>query len=128
LISNHGAALIYLAARPSATIREVAGALGMSHRRTAGIVRELVDAGMLHVEKHGTRNHYQVNLTSPFPHPFLAALPVGVMLRPVVEAIVSDAPCAPEVAAQPPAALRTPEQPLHELAPATQPRRGTSRS
>ena len=84
---NHGAALIYLASRPSATIRETATALGMSHRRTAGIVRELVDAGMLRIEKRGMRNYYHPNFAARFPHPFLAHLPVGLMLGPVVEAL-----------------------------------------
>jgi hypothetical protein len=127
LISNHGAALIYLAAQPSATIREAAEALGMSHRRTAGIVRELVDAGMLQIEKRGNHNHYQVNLTSPFPHPFLAALPVGLMLRPVVEALSSDAHHALEIDVQPTPALQTLEL-LREPATAALPRGGARSS
>lgn len=92
LVSNHGAALIYLAARPTATIREVSVALGVSHRRTAGIVRELADAGMLVIQKHGSRNHYVVDCSSLFPHPFLSHLPVGLMLKPVVEALASAQP------------------------------------
>jgi hypothetical protein len=92
LVSNHGAALIYLATRPTATIREVSVALGVSYRRTAGIVRELADAGMLAIEKRGARNSYHVNASSHFPHPFLAHLPVGLMLNPVVEALRSVQP------------------------------------
>jgi len=92
LVSNHGAALIYLAARPTATIREASVGLGVSHRRTAGIVRELVDAGMLSIEKRGSRNYYFVNGTAPFPHPFLSHLPVRLMLNPVVEALTSAQP------------------------------------
>jgi len=92
LVSNHGATLIYLAARPTATIREASVALDVSQRRTAGIVRELVDAGMLVIEKRGSRNSYVVNCTSPFPHPFLSHLPVGLMINPVVEALTSSQP------------------------------------
>ena len=88
LVSNHGAALIYFAAYPSSTIREASAALGMSQRRTAGIVRELADAGMLAIDKQGNRNRYRVNFSSYFPHPFLSHLAVGLMLVPVVEALV----------------------------------------
>ncbi|MGI8549966.1 MAG: hypothetical protein ACR2PL_04080, partial [Dehalococcoidia bacterium] len=54
-----------------------------------GIIRELVDADMLRIEKQGTHNHYHVNCTAPFPHPFLAHLPVSLMLAPVVAALTT---------------------------------------
>ena len=77
LIATHGVVLFHIAARPNATMRQMAAALSVTERRIAQVVRDLVAAGLIDVRKEGRRNVYAVNLNARFRHPTLSHVPVG---------------------------------------------------
>ena len=68
LITHHGAALIYVAEHPDATIREVSDAIGVQERAGARILRQLRDAGYLTAQRVGRRNTYELDISLPLRH------------------------------------------------------------
>ena len=77
LLTSHGLVLLYIATNPSATIRQIAATLEITERRVADIVKDLSDTGFLEVTRMGRRNHYDLNPTSRFRHPFVSDVPFG---------------------------------------------------
>ena len=96
IFSSHGRALFHLAAHPDATLRATGAALGLTERRVAGIVKDLVAAGVLRVERRGRRNRYALDPAKRVEHPPLAPIP----LTRLVAAVVPDA-AAPDGAGGP---------------------------
>lgn len=72
MLTNHGAALIYLHAHPDARVRDVADALHITERATARILADLKASGHLHVTHASRRNRYEVRGSLPL-HPGEAA-------------------------------------------------------
>jgi DNA-binding transcriptional ArsR family regulator len=68
LLTNHGAALLYVAEHPDATIRAVADAIGVQERAAARILSQLREAGYLTAQRVGRRNVYQLHLSVPLRH------------------------------------------------------------
>ena len=68
MLTNHGAALLYLHAHPDARVRDVADALHITERATARILADLKASGHLQVTHASRRNHYLVTGTLPL-HP-----------------------------------------------------------
>ncbi|MDP9473255.1 MAG: winged helix-turn-helix domain-containing protein [Chloroflexota bacterium] len=85
VFSNHGMVLFYVAANPSATLRVISDALGITERQVARIVKDLAEAGMIAVERRGARNAYTVNPEAHLRHPTLAHVPLG----PIMAALLS---------------------------------------
>ncbi len=85
VFSNHGMVLFYVAANPSATLRAISDALGITERQVARIVKDLAEAGMISVERHGPRNAYTINSAAHLRHPTLAHVPLG----PIISALLS---------------------------------------
>jgi predicted transcriptional regulator len=77
LLSNHGHVLVCLALDPDARMREVAVRVGITERAVQLIVRDLVDAGMVVVDKVGRRNRYTLAEEQPFRHPLEAHVRIG---------------------------------------------------
>lgn len=77
VFSSHGMVLFYVAANPDATLRATAMALGVTERRVAGIIRDLANEGMVHIERRGRRNHYILNPEARLRHPTLSHIPLG---------------------------------------------------
>jgi hypothetical protein len=84
LLSSHGAVFFYLAARPDSTLRAMSDALGLTERRIARIVKDLIDAGMIEARRQGRRNFYTVNPEAHFRHGWFAHIPVRQMISTVV--------------------------------------------
>jgi hypothetical protein len=72
LMTSHGLVLLYVAANPDATIREIAESLELTDRRVNDIVRDLSAAGLVAVHRDGRRNHYALSESASFRHPFVS--------------------------------------------------------
>ncbi len=83
VLSSHGMVLLHLAANPNLTQRELAYALGITENWVGTIVRDLEEAGMVHVERSGRHNSYRVNPDAHLRHPTLSHIP----LRRLIEAV-----------------------------------------
>ncbi len=68
LLTNHGAALLYVAEHPNATVRQVGDGVGITERAAARILRDLRVAGYLETTRIGRRNSYEINPTKPMRH------------------------------------------------------------
>ena len=77
LLSNHGHVLVCLALDPGRPDAEVAARVGITERAVQLIVRDLVDAGMVVVDKVGRRNRYTPTEEQPFRHPLEAHVRIG---------------------------------------------------
>lgn len=78
--SNHGHVLFYLAAHPSALLREVSIAVCITERAVQRIVTELVDHGALVRERNGRGNVYTVMHNSKLRHPIEAPCTLGKLV------------------------------------------------
>ena len=79
-LTNHGQALLCIAADPGVRLREIARALGITERAAYGIVTDLVGAGYVHKARHGRRNRYTVQVDKPLPEALLRQRTVGQLL------------------------------------------------
>lgn len=68
-LTNHTHLLVVLSRDPDARIRDMADKVGITQRAVQRILGELIQAGVLKVEKRGRRNHYAVNLSHHLRHP-----------------------------------------------------------
>ena len=71
-LSNHGNVLVYIDEHPTARLREIAVAIGITERATHKLVSELVDEGYITRTRVGRRNEYEVNRDQHLRHPSLA--------------------------------------------------------
>ena len=83
LMASHGVVLFYIAANPTATMREMSEALDLTERRIARIVKDLSEAEMLRIVRCGRRNSYEVNEEASFRDPTLS----HVKLSSIVDAV-----------------------------------------
>jgi hypothetical protein len=81
LLTSHGLALLYVAAHPDATIREIAGALMLTERRVADIIQDLASEELVLVSRRGRRNRYTVNSRAHFRHPLIADVPFQGLIQ-----------------------------------------------
>ena len=79
-LSNHGNVIVYLDEHPTARLREIADAIGITERATHKLVSELVDGGYLTRTKVGRRSEYAVNCDQHLRHPSLARHTVHELL------------------------------------------------
>ena len=82
-LSNHSHVLICLERDPALRMRDVAQMVGITERAVQRIVKELMEAGVLEVEKDGRRNHYRICHDVPLRHPLESHRTVGHLLRAV---------------------------------------------
>jgi len=80
-LSNHGHVLIYLAQDPQARIRDIAKSVGITERRTQGIITDLEAAGYIEVERVGRRNTYTVKKNLRFRHPAESHRSIGSLIK-----------------------------------------------
>jgi hypothetical protein len=80
-LTNHGRALLCIADDPDVRIRDIATTLGITERRTHGIVTDLTDAGYLIKTKEGRRNRYEVQTHLPIPEPTARERAIGDVLE-----------------------------------------------
>lgn len=65
LMTNHAAALLYVARYPTDTIREIGDGIGVTERTAARILRELQDCGLITKRKDGRANRYSLGPKTP---------------------------------------------------------------
>jgi DNA-binding Lrp family transcriptional regulator len=61
-LTNHGLALLCIAADPNSRMRDIASSVNITERAAQRIVADLVDAGYIERTKVGRRNEYAVRL------------------------------------------------------------------
>ena len=71
-LSNHSHVLICLNQNSEILLREVALLVGITERAVQAIVRDLVNAKILIIEKDGRRNRYKIKKDSKLRHPLEA--------------------------------------------------------
>jgi predicted transcriptional regulator len=71
-LSNHGNVLVYIDEHPTARLREIAEAIGITERATHKLVSELADEGYITRTRVGRRNEYAVNCDRHLRHPSLS--------------------------------------------------------
>ena len=76
-LTNHGRALLLIAAEPDARLRDLADALGVTERTAYGLVADLTEAGYVVKEKDGRRNRYRVRTDLPVKDPVTRERTVG---------------------------------------------------
>jgi hypothetical protein len=80
-LSNHAHVLVCLAGDPSARLRDVAVAVGITERGVQKIVADLEAAGVLKRFREGRRNRYEINRGVALRHPLESHETVGTLLR-----------------------------------------------
>jgi predicted ArsR family transcriptional regulator len=79
-LTNHGHMLLAVASSPDARVQDLAATVGVSNRAALTILQDLEDAGYLHRDRRGRRNHYTVEPGRPFRHPASAGHTVGELI------------------------------------------------
>lgn len=79
-LSNHGHVLVALSRDPSARLRDIAAAVGITERATQAIVRDLEAGGYVTKVKVGRRNEYQLHPDRRLRHPGESGTPIRDLL------------------------------------------------
>ena len=85
-LTNHTCAMVCIADDHGVRLREIAVALDITERSAYAIVRELIDVGYVIKEKHGRRNHYQIQGQLPLRESVGRKQTIGDILDVLVKA------------------------------------------
>jgi len=80
-VTNHAHVLETIARDPTARLRDIAAAVGVTERTAAQIVADLEDAGYLTKVRDGRRNRYEIHERLPLRHPQHRHHTVGELIR-----------------------------------------------
>jgi hypothetical protein len=80
LLTGHGHVIVEIARNPTARIRDIAAAAGITERTAQAIVADLEAVGYLTRERTGRRTTYTVNRDQPFRHQSQDGLLIGPLL------------------------------------------------
>lgn len=73
-VTNHARVLGCIAGDPTARLRDIAFAVGVTERTAAQIVSDLEHTGYLTKTRNGRRNHYAIDGANKLQHPRLSSL------------------------------------------------------
>ena len=79
--SNNAHVLVCLTHTPQPTTREIANQVGITERAVQRIVKRLVEAGVMKIEKEGRRNCYELDLDQQLRHPLESHKTIGEFIR-----------------------------------------------
>ncbi|SHK42243.1 Winged helix-turn-helix DNA-binding [Rubritalea squalenifaciens DSM 18772] len=79
-LSNHFHVLVVLSRDPAARIRDIADEVNITQRTVQRILNEMVEEGVLSVEKSGRRNSYLINRNYSLRHPLESKHKIGELL------------------------------------------------
>ena len=79
--SNNAHVLVCLTHTPQPTTREIAIQVGITERAVQRILKKMVEAGVLQVEKNGRRNRYLLDLDQQLRHPLESHKTIGEFIR-----------------------------------------------
>ena len=68
LLTNHALVLIHVIDHPRSTLRDIAGAVGITERATLSLLRALEDDGIVARRREGRRNVYTVDIDALMAH------------------------------------------------------------
>jgi DNA-binding transcriptional ArsR family regulator len=80
-VTNHAHVLETIAQEPTARLRDIALAVGITERTASQIVKDLEDAGYLTKVRDGRRNRYEIHEELPLRHPQHRHHTVGELIR-----------------------------------------------
>ncbi|GIW13738.1 MAG: hypothetical protein KatS3mg062_1177 [Tepidiforma sp.] len=80
LFTNHANVLLAITRNPDIRLRELAAEVGISERAVKRIVADLERAGYLQRERHGRRNHYEVNAEAAVATPVARGVQLGSLI------------------------------------------------
>ncbi len=84
-LTNHTHVLVCLWHDPRQRLRDVADRIGISERAVQGMVRDLVEAGILRRSREGRGNVYSICLDARLRHPLESHATVGELLAGVID-------------------------------------------
>lgn len=85
-LTSHARALLFIAHKPDARLRDLAAALDITERTAFGIIVDLTDAGYVVKEKDGRRNRYHIQGHLPLRDAFGRERTIGEVLDLLVDA------------------------------------------
>ncbi len=80
LLTNHANVLLCITEEPDIRLRDLAARVNISERAVKRIVADLEKGGYLARERHGRRNHYEVNAAATLRGPVAQGLQLGALL------------------------------------------------
>jgi len=80
LFTNHANVLLAITRNPDIRLRELAAEVGISERAVKRIVADLERAGYLQRERHGRRNHYEINTQAAVATPIARGVHLGALI------------------------------------------------
>jgi DNA-binding IclR family transcriptional regulator len=86
LLTGHGHVLVEIARKPTARVRDIAAAAGITERTAQSILVDLEASGYLTRTRVGRRTTYTLNLDQPFRHPAQD----GHLVGPLLELLAAD--------------------------------------
>jgi len=89
-LTNHGLALLCIAADPRARIRDIAATIGITERAAQRILADLVEAGYVSRRRDGRRNEYSVRTDLPLLLPNQRDVDLGALLNVLLPAGTTD--------------------------------------
>jgi hypothetical protein len=88
-LTNHARAILFLADRPDARIRDLAQALDVTERTAFAVVADLIADGYVVKEKDGRRNRYHIQAERPLADSLSAERTIGQLVDLLVKAEAS---------------------------------------
>jgi len=85
LLTNHGHVMVCVARDHEMRLRDIAECVGITERAAQRIVRELETEGYLSRKRVGRRNVYEIHPEVPLAHDLEGEVPVGKLLRVLLE-------------------------------------------
>lgn len=80
LLTNHANVLLCITEEPDIRLRDLAAKVQISERAVKRIVSDLEKGGYLARERHGRRNHYQVNTDATLNGPIAQGLQLSALI------------------------------------------------
>jgi predicted ArsR family transcriptional regulator len=79
-LTNHAQVLLAVAQNPDVRLRDVAEDVGITERAAQRILTDLVEAGYVHRNRQGRRNHYRINPNTHMRHPAQEGIKISGLL------------------------------------------------
>ncbi len=89
LLTNHANVLLCITEEPDIRLRDLAAKVHISERAVKRIVSDLERGGYLARERHGRRNHYEVNTAATLNGPIAQGLQLGALISALLPMIAS---------------------------------------
>ncbi len=78
-LTNHALVLIHVANHPRSTLREIAGAVGITERAALSILRAMEEDAIMSRQREGRRNRYWVDFRALLEHQLQASFSVAAL-------------------------------------------------